>query len=65
MLVGGAGKLVFKENNVRWTVTAEPRFSDDKTKKVFLGLNYHVDDHPVPSLEEVAASLLEAWKQGL
>ena len=60
-LVGGSGKLIFEENGNRWTVTAEPRFGDDKTTKVYLGLNSHFEEKRMPSQSDISASLHEAW----
>ncbi len=60
-LVGGSGKLIFEEDDHRWTVTVEPRFGDDKTTKVYLGLNLHIGGKPMPSKSDVLNSLSEAW----
>ena len=60
-LVGGSGKFIFEEDGHRWTVTVEPRFGDDKTTRVYLGLNFHINDKRMPSQSEILGLLREAW----
>ena len=60
-LVGGAGRISFEGNDVRWTVTLEPRAEDPSGRRVFLSLNLHRDTREVPNREEILGSLQEVW----
>ena len=62
-LMGGAGKLIFKENAHRWTVRIEPRLNEETTTKVFLALNFHVNEERLPGETEILDFLVKAWEQ--
>ena len=64
-LIGGSGKLVFEEGANQWTVTAEPRFGDEKTTKVYLGINSHFNQHELPDRSAMLSSLCETWDKAL
>ena len=61
-LAGGAATLIFEEDTKRWSIKFEPRFRDFAATKVFLGLNLHIAEQPMPSREEINSSLREAWR---
>ena len=62
-LMGGAGKLIFKENAHRWTVRIEPRLNEEMTTKVFLALNFHINEERLPEKAEIHNLLLKTWEQ--
>ena len=62
-LVGGAGKVTYKEGENQWQITIEPRLNEPGTTKIFLNLNLHKDEHALPSESDIRDSLKEAWRQ--
>ena len=60
-ILGGSGKLSFVGEGRTWNFSIEPRLNDNKTTKVFLGLNMHIDSTSVPEKDAVAACLRESW----
>ncbi len=61
-LIGGAGTLMFSDGNRRWTLQAQPRPNGDpESKRIFLGLNLHIDEPRTPTLDEIRSSLAETW----
>ncbi len=62
---GGAGRLVFSDTVGRHTFSIEPRFGDEITSKVFLGLNLHKNEKKLPSQEEIEKSLNDLWTEAV
>ena len=63
-LVGGGGTLMYSDGNRRWTFHTQPRPNGDpKAKRVFLGLNLHVEEPRTPSANEIRRSLEEIWTE--
>ena len=62
-LIGGAGSLIFDDGGRRWTFKLEPRFNDANESKVFLSVNLHMGNHPLPDEEGIGTSLEEVWKK--
>ena len=59
--VGGAGRLVFNDSGNRWTINLEPRFNDDTESRVFLGVNVHMSEQPLPDQAGLATSFEGVW----
>ena len=62
-LIGGAGRFIFNENAHRWTVRIEPRLNEENTTKVFLALNFHVNEERLLDESEILDFLVETWEQ--
>ena len=62
-LVGGAGKMIYKEADNQWQITVEPRFNEPNTSRIFLTLNLHKERQVPPSESEIKESLIDAWTQ--
>ena len=62
-LVGGAGKMIYKEADNQWQITVEPRFNEPGTTRIFLKLNLHKDRREPPTKGEIEESLRNAWTQ--
>ena len=62
-LIGGAGRFIFNENAHRWTVRIEPRLNEENTTKVFLALNFHVNEERLLDESEILDFLVKTWEQ--
>ena len=60
-LWGGAGRIVFGNSPERRMFTAESRFGDDQTTRVFLSANLHLEGVRIPNEDEVRESLQTIW----
>ena len=64
-LVGAAGRLIFRDDRHRWTVSLEPRFNDENEQRVFLSCNLHLMYRPTLHDEfregDIAAYLDKVW----
>ena len=62
--IGGGGTLMYGDGNRRWTFHAQPRPNGDpETKRVFFGVNLHVEETRTPSANEIRRSLEEIWAE--
>ena len=62
-LMGGAGRIIYREGENQWQFTLEPRFNDAATSRIFLTVNLHKDKQEIPSESEMNESLEEVWQQ--
>ena len=60
-LLGGAGRIVFGDSQERRMFTAESRFGDDQTTRVFVSANLHLEGVRIPNESEVRESLQTIW----
>ena len=62
-LIGGGATLMFNDGSRRWTFQAQPRPNGDpESKRIFLGLNLHIDEPRTPSQDEIRLSLAEIYE---
>ncbi len=59
--VGGAGKLIFDDSGRHWTINLEPRFNDKTESRVFLSVNLHMGEQPLPDEVGIRTTLEEVW----
>ena len=59
--IGGSGTLTYDDGDNQWTITAEPRFGDRESSKVFTSLNLHINNRRVPSRDEMLGLLRSTW----
>ena len=63
-LIGGAGRLVFEDENGKpRNITIEPRFDDRAPTKISMILNVHENEQRLPAEDEIKNSLEETWRQ--
>lgn len=55
--VGGTGRMIFSDGADQWTISAEPRYGDDRTSRLFLSVNLHKHEQRFPSEDEILTSL--------
>lgn len=64
-LVGGTGRMIFSDGTDQWTISAEPRFGDEATSRLFLSVNLHKYEQRFPSEDEMLASLEKIQRETL
>ena len=62
-LVGGSGKLAFRDEGRFRNLVLEPRFNDTEAPKMFFGMNLHIPGNNIPDKEEIAAFLKDIWDE--
>ena len=60
-LLGGAGRIVFGNSQESRMFTAESRFGEDQTTRVFISANLHLAGVRIPNEGEVKESLQTIW----
>lgn len=60
-LLGGAGRIVFGDSQESRMFTAESRFGEDQTTRVFISANLHFAGVRIPHEDEVRESLQTIW----
>ena len=61
--LGGAGNVVIEEDGDVWDLTLESRFRDRDTSTVFVRLNLHREQQPLPTQEAIEMEFESVWKQ--
>lgn len=49
--------MIFSDGADQWTISAEPRYGDDRTSRLFLSVNLHKHEQRFPSEDEILTSL--------
>lgn len=62
-LAGGAGRLIFGSAAGRWTVHIEPRLGDASSSRVYLNLNFHIEEQRLPDRAEMLRTFQHVWSQ--
>ena len=60
-LLGGAGRIVFGSSQESRMFTADSRFGEDQTTRVFISANLHLAGARIPNEGEVRESLQTIW----
>lgn len=61
-LWGGSGRMVFGHSQERKSFTIAPRLDDERTTRVHVTANFHVENGRVPSEVAISESLATIWK---
>ncbi len=57
--LGGACRIIIRDELGQWTYTLEPRFNDPEAQRVFVSVNLHVAQRPLPTQDEVSDVILK------
>ena len=57
--LGGACRIIILDELGQWTYNLEPRFNDPEAQRVFISVNLHVAQRPLPTQAEVRNAILQ------
>ena len=57
--VGGACRMIFVDELGQWTYNLEPRFNDLQSSRVFISVNLHYVERPLPHGKEISDAILQ------
>lgn len=57
--LGGACRMIVRDEMGQWTYNLEPRFNDPQTPRVFVNVNLHNEHQPLPQGAEVADAVVQ------
>ena len=57
--LGGACRIIILDELGQWTYTLEPRFNDPEAQRVFISVNLHIAQRPLPTQDEVRDVILQ------
>lgn len=57
--VGGACRLIIADALGQWTYNLEPRFDDLRTSRLFINVNLHNAERPLPQSAQIAEAILQ------
>ena len=57
--LGGACRMVVLDDLGQWTYNFEPRFNDPQTQRVFINVNLHNEQRPLPNGTQVADAIVQ------
>ena len=59
VFLGGACRMIFSDELGQWTYNLEPRFNDVQSPRVFVNVNLHNEQQPLPRGTQVADAILQ------
>lgn len=59
----GAAQIGYVDGPSRWNLTLEPRLKDNDTTRVFLSVNHHLENQPLPDRAKLTRLLEHTWDQ--
>ena len=57
--IGGACRLIIADELGQWTYNLEPRFNDLRESRVFINVNLHNAERPLPQSVQIAEAILQ------
>ncbi|MDE2786382.1 MAG: hypothetical protein OXL37_06930 [Chloroflexota bacterium] len=57
--LGGACRMIIRDELGQWTYNLEPRFNDPQTPRVFVNVNLHNEQRPLPQGTAVADAVVQ------
>ena len=59
--IGQYGRVVYQQNDRRWTFSVEPRNHDFSTPILYVATNLHIENQPIPDLSTFVEELSSVW----